>query len=245
MKKQKVSDYFPKPTVNNPKDVLRIPVATIVSLGLKKASHRCRTVEDLVNLLYSFRLSRLIIRPFQVKEEILILLKLLVRVQPRAILEIGTATGGTFFLFSRVASSNATVISVDLPGPPFGGGYSEWRIPLYKSFSWGRQKITLIKADSHNPRTLEAIKEILSDRRLDFLFIDGDHSYEGVKRDFEMYAKLVRLGGMVAFHDIVPGSTYLVGGVPEFWSEVKQNFNFVEIVKNWGQGAYGIGVLNV
>lgn len=37
---------------------------------------------------------------------------------------------------------------------------------------------------------------------MDFLFIDGDHAYEGVKADFEMYSPLVRKGGLVALHDI-------------------------------------------
>jgi predicted O-methyltransferase YrrM len=37
----------------------------------------------------------------------------------------------------------------------------------------------------------------------DFLFIDGDHTYQGVKQDFQMYSPLVKKGGIVAFHDIV------------------------------------------
>jgi predicted O-methyltransferase YrrM len=45
-------------------------------------------------------------------------------------------------------------------------------------------------------------------KRLDFLFIDGDHTYEGVKQDFEMYTPLVRKGGLVAMHDIVPPPAY-------------------------------------
>jgi len=34
---------------------------------------------------------------------------------------------------------------------------------------------------------LKKIKAILRDKKVDFLFIDADHSYEGVKKDFEMY----------------------------------------------------------
>jgi len=41
------------------------------------------------------------------------------------------------------------------------------------------------------------VKKILAGRQVDFLFIDGDHSYEGVKKDFEMYSSLVRKGGVV------------------------------------------------
>jgi len=83
----------------------------------------------------------------------------------------------------------------------------------------------------------------LGGEELDFLFIDGDHTYEGVRRDFEMYSPLVRGGGAVAFHDIVPGPPENVGGVPKFWSEVRNRFKHLEIVKDWSQGGYGIGVL--
>jgi len=37
---------------------------------------------------------------------------------------------------------------------------------------------------------------------LDLLFIDGDHSYEGVKADWEAYKVLLREGSTVIFHDI-------------------------------------------
>ena len=37
--------------------------------------------------------------------------------------------------------------------------------------------------------------------QLDFVFIDGDHSYEGVMRDLENYYPLVRSGGIVSGHD--------------------------------------------
>jgi len=148
-------------------------------------------------------------------------------------------------LFSRVSRSNATIISIDLPGGLFGGGYPRWKIPLYKSFARDHQKIHLIRADSHDPETLKEVKKILGDELIDFLFIDGDHSYEGVKKDFEMYSSLVRKGGIIAFHDIVPGPPEYVGGVPKFWNEIKHDFDYKEIVKDWKQNGYGIGVIYV
>lgn len=39
----------------------------------------------------------------------------------------------------------------------------------------------------------------------DFIFIDGDHSYEGVKKDIERYAPLLALGGYLCFHDVTIG----------------------------------------
>ena len=60
--------------------------------------------------------------------------------------------------------------------------------------------------------------------KFDFLFIDGDHSYEGVRRDFELYSPLAEVGALVAFHDIVPsipGGHGDPGDVPAFWGEIK------------------------
>jgi cephalosporin hydroxylase len=56
-----------------------------------------------------------------------------------------------------------------------------------------------IKGNSHNPKTLEFLLEILTE--IDVLFIDGDHSVTGVKKDFEIYEKFVKLGGYVVFDD--------------------------------------------
>lgn len=42
----------------------------------------------------------------------------------------------------------------------------------------------------------------------DLLFIDADHTYEGVKADHERYAPLVASGGIVAFHDASPKHTH-------------------------------------
>ena len=38
-------------------------------------------------------------------------------------------------------------------------------------------------------------------RPIGLLWIDGDHSVEGVRRDFEAWAPYLRPGGLVAFHD--------------------------------------------
>jgi len=150
---------------------------------------------------------------------------------------------GTLFLFSRITDPEATIISVDLPGGAFGGGYPEWKMPLFEGFAKNGQRIKLLRADSHSTETIDLVKTALDGRLIDFLFIDGDHTYEGVKTDFEMYSPLVREGGIIAFHDIVPGSLENVGGVSKYWSEIKLNFNYTEIVNDWNQGGYGIGVI--
>jgi cephalosporin hydroxylase len=166
------------------------------------------------------------------------------KVKPKVILEIGTARGGTLFLFSNIAHEEAILISVDLSQT------IEKRI-LFRYIKKEKQKIYLIQGDSHKFETLRKIEGILRDNRVDFLFIDGDHSYEGVKKDFEMYSPLVRKGGIIAFHDIIPDyyTKYGIktgswaGEVYKFWNEIKEKYEHLEIVKDRNQNACGIGVL--
>jgi hypothetical protein len=42
---------------------------------------------------------------------------------------------------------------------------------------------------------------VLQDIKIDFLFIDGDHSYEGVKLDFDLYSKILSKDGIIVLHD--------------------------------------------
>jgi len=220
-------------------------LAYLIVRKLRSSVCNVSGIHEAVDFTFSFNALGVSIKPIQVMYEIAKLLELVARLKPKTVLEIGTAGGGTLFLFTRVADPEATIISIDLPGGPFGGGYPRWKIPLYKSFSREGQKIYLIRRSSHDPKTLEEVKRILSGERVDFLFIDGDHTYEGVKKDFEMYSPLVKKGGIIAFHDLVPGPFENVGGVPKFWNEIKRNFAYMEIVKDWKQNGCGIGVIYV
>lgn len=177
--------------------------------------------------------------PMQVTSEFLKLLTLFKDKSPKVIVEIGTAMGGALFCFTKLASPNSRIVGIDI------GGYRTWKVPIYQAFARETQNLHLLRFDSHHPETLQKLREILQGEPINFLFIDGDHSFEGVKRDFEMYAPLVAKGGIIAFHDIVPGPRKNVGGVPEFWKELKTRFPHEEFVENWNQGGMGIGVIFV
>jgi predicted O-methyltransferase YrrM len=216
-------------------------VTTFGSFIINRKSANCKTVDDYVRLTFGF--CSFFIRSSQVTEEITSLLKIAEKRKPTRILEIGTAGGGTLFLFTKIASPYATIVSVDLPGGKFGGGYPNACIPLYRSFASNGQEIYLIRQNSHSEAALIEVKAIVGEQKFDLIFIDGDHTYEGLKTDFCIYSQLMKENGIMAFHDIVPGSIEVVGGAPTFWNEIKQKYNHIELVKDWTEGGYGIGVI--
>ncbi len=48
---------------------------------------------------------------------------------------------------------------------------------------------------------------------ISLLFVDGDHSYESVCRDIDLYLPRLKMGGFVVFHDVVPGDPGVVKAV--------------------------------
>jgi cephalosporin hydroxylase len=117
-------------------------------------------------------------------------------------IEIGSAYGGSFACWASIISGPA--ISIDLPGITGEPGLDKTRIDLRNNL-WFEQfpgRPLAINGDSHRVETFDALNSRMGSRRVDFLFIDGDHSYVGTKQDFEVYSQFIRPGGLVGFHDI-------------------------------------------
>lgn len=222
----------------------------IAGKDLKRRSRECKNLSELVNLALSYNYSisknfppMLYLTSLQIRSELYEFCKEVVSIKPKIILEIGTANGGTLFLFSKLSKPNSTLISVDLPEYPYIGGIDYKSKLFFKSFANNNQKIKLIQDDSHKVSTLKKVKKVLKNRKIDILFIDGDHTYKGVKKDFKMYGNLVRKNGIIAFHDIVEVKIEDNVEVNKFWNEIKENYKYIEIVEDWNQDNCGIGVL--
>ncbi len=186
-------------------------------------------------------------KPGQVPSELTGLLNVIHLEKPKIIVEIGTSGGGTLMSICKTAPPDAVICSIDLPGGRFGGGYPSWKIPFFRSATKLSQTVHFLRMDSHKKETLGQLKQILGEQKVDFLFIDGDHTYEGVKLDFQMYSPLVKKGGIVGFHDIVVHHESLNCGVHDFWAELclEHNGRTREIIEDPGQGWAGIGLLHI
>jgi hypothetical protein len=77
-----------------------------------------------------------------------------------------------------------------------------------------------------------------SKRKYDYIHIDGDHSYKGVKKDFSLFWKRLNRGGFMAFHDIAsPDRDGNVYGTRDFWKELKEKYKVTfEFNKDPGVG---------
>ncbi len=177
--------------------------------------------------------------------ELLGLVNLLRAHKLERVCEIGTFKGGTLYIWCQLAAPNAQIISVDLPGGQFGGGYSDRSIPFFQSFCQTGQTLHCLRGNSHHETVRSEFQHTLDGAELDFLFIDGDHSYAGVKQDFEFYSRFVKRGGLIGFHDIYHRSLQPDIEVHKFWSELKTKYRceeFFETTKDHHK--IGIGVVH-
>jgi autotransporter strand-loop-strand O-heptosyltransferase len=183
----------------------------------------------------------------QNKNEIIDLVNFLKDKSIKNVLEIGSDRGGSFYLWCKTIDSGGKKISVDLPMVRFGSNDYSVKERNKKMVTWSNN-IFIIEGDSHKEETLLQVEKILNGEEIDLLFIDGDHTYEGVKKDYEMYSKLVSNNGVIVFHDIKNSYFHRNCGcfVNIFWDELKGNkieFKHDKDLFLNIEGAGGIGVI--
>ncbi len=139
------------------------------------------------------------------------IIRVVSKIKPKKILEIGSNYGGTLVFWDQLAGPGGCTVGID-PGP-ISQVFSMFN-PEYCDYEPVSDLYTLPKS-SHDAETFQVVKTLF-DGSIDFLFIDGDHSYEGVKLDYEMYGPLVREGGIIAVPDIERDSK-----VGRFWNELE------------------------
>ncbi len=147
-----------------------------------------------------------------------------------SILEIGSRGGATLQAMASVAKPGARICSIDLPSSDETGEQLTQAILELRTQGYDAE---VHLGDSHAP-----IAKQWAELRapFDFVFVDGDHTYEGVKQDWQWYGPL---GKTVALHDINLDEN--AHGVPRAWSEVKgSGCRTVERIDGY---QFGIGVV--
>lgn len=178
--------------------------------------------------------------PSQDPDEFLPFLEFARERTPQVVVEIGTEAGATHFTFGHGLPSVQLTIAVDLT--------IRNRMRL-RRFHRPTLEVRQVQGSSREPWVVQRVRDLLSGRPIDLLFIDGDHSYHGASADYRLYRPMVREGGLICFHDIMDdkggqGGAY-AGDVPRLWQEVKQSCEHREFVASPDQLGRGIGVLLV
>lgn len=152
-----------------------------------------------------------------------------VAARPHArVLEIGSLFGGTLWYWSHLPNIE-TLVSVDLPSDHahVRDGVRDAR-RYWDGWFTPRVKFHDHPADSKAPATSEAVYTDLAGELFDFAFIDGDHTYQGVRGDFDLWSLLIRPGGLVAFHDTWPNGERHEPGVVRWVDELRHHLPSVE-----------------
>ena len=179
-----------------------------------------------------FLASNILYGIFQTQDEMVSAMQIVREFEPQTMMEIGTARGGSLFCWAQLARPDALLLSLDLPGGRWGGGYDVKQIHHFRQFLSPNQKLVSILGDSQTPKAKRLVEEALEGRRVDVLYIDGDHTYQGAKNDFENYRPFVRDGGLILFHDINPPHPGMEDSDVEvylLWEELKKEHTCEEI----------------
>lgn len=160
-------------------------------------------------------------------------------------LEIGARHGDTFYEIVTKLPKGSKAVAVDLPEAAWGKPNS--LVNLERC----RDELNRLGYDVHvivgDSTSVEVIEQVCTFGPFDAGLIDGDHRYEGVKKDWRNYKE--QIAKIIAFHDIDgdryvhPANESWVLEVPVFWKEVKQDRHFEEIIDSSQTAKMGIGLI--
>ncbi len=163
---------------------------------------------------------------------------LVTALRPGLVVELGTHAGESFFTFCQAAQEQGTgsrCYAVDTwQGDPQAGYYGEEvfagveahrQAERYADFAW------LVR------KTFDEARGQFSDASIDLLHIDGCHTYEAARHDFENWLPAVKPGGIVLLHDIAARQEDF--GVWRLWDEIAGEADGAfAFTHGWGLGVW-------
>jgi hypothetical protein len=164
---------------------------------------------------------------------------LVASVRPRSIVELGTHNGVSYSAFCEAVvregldtqcSAVDTWLGDEHAGHYNEGVYAELKVfhdSRYGSFS------TLVRS------TFDEARGYFPDCSIDLLHIDGLHTYDAVRHDFESWLPKLSDRAIVLFHDINVRANEF--GVWKLWSELRERFPSFTFAHGHGLGVLAVG----
>lgn len=164
---------------------------------------------------------------------------LIANLKPKIIVELGTHYGTSLWSFSQAVKDqniDAELNAVDTwQGEKHAGFYGEEvfeTVNQIKEKFYKNLKINLIR------KTFDEALSGFKDNSIDILHIDGLHTYDAVKHDFENWLPKVNKNGVILFHDIKVREGDF--GVYKFWEELKERYVTIEFFQSFGLGVLSL-----
>jgi cephalosporin hydroxylase len=143
--------------------------------------------------------------------------------------EIGAFSGGSAALMAS-HKLKTDVISIDL-GYPISPNVVYENVQKFKNED---NSFTYIQGNSTYKETINRLEEVLNGGYVDILFIDGDHSYNGVISDFNLYDTYVSKGGYIVFDDYLDSehSPEVKIAVNDLVEKIKDTYEIIGTFEN-------------
>lgn len=149
----------------------------------------------------------------------------------KSVLEIGARFGESTKQLAAVLDSPGKVVAIDLGVDPYSPG-----VDILTRLKRSIADVKLMQHEAHlllgNSRDPTMVGRAGMLGPYDFCFLDGEHTYDGVKHDWLSYGPMSEI---VAFHDINNDEW----GVKKLWRELKPRYVTAEYIR----GDWGIGVI--
>lgn len=159
--------------------------------------------------------------------------------RPKNLVELGTHSGNSYFAFCQALarfSPGARAYAVDTwQGDAHAGHYSDeifQDVHLFNRTHFA-QFSTLMRM------TFDDARAYFPDGEIDLLHIDGLHSYDAVKHDFDNWKSALSPRGVVLFHDTNVRERDF--GVWRLWKELSESYPSFEFGHSNGLGVLGVG----
>lgn len=219
----------------------RITVQLTALMRVLQLPHgeRLRIMGEISKIIHHIDPPRVITKTSAWKMHLPFAMVITAMLRPSTFVELGTHTGDSYFAFCQKVKSmglNTKCYAVDTwAGDEHAGIYGEDIFATVKKISddsYGGFSTLLRK-------TFQEALEGFEDGSIDLLHIDGLHTYEAVKNDFESWLPKLSDMGVVIFHDInVRGRGF---GVWKLWEELKAGYPSFEVAHGHGLGILRVG----
>lgn len=159
--------------------------------------------------------------------------------RPRTFVELGTHAGNSYFAFCQSVQHNhlqTRCCAIDTwQGDVHAGFYGE---KIYQTV-FAHNETRYQEFSQLLRMTFDKGQALFENGSIDLLHIDGLHTYEAVKHDFETWLPKLSSRGIVLFHDTTVRDRGF--GVWQIWAELSERYNHLEFSHSNGLGVLFVG----